>query len=936
MYAHGLSGSKHSTLRNKIVPLPDFVQEAMDRSMGRLAIPKKKESPKRPYNQFDLCGGEAKLREEAAARALESKLNGNDDETPETTKKYKTSKLAPQVKLSVSISADGLARCFAGDSPAKKSLQSLEAVCKSIHAKPVSPKILNALATKENNSSTAHKKSKKTAALVQNVAKKSWAKLRSVVKAGFGMAVEAANTKAVEKAMSSTTGKGALAALDSIADVKSKEEKIENKHKLRRVITPRMLDGRIVPPWQPPPNHNLPLLKVKPRDVALLRVCKIPRSWAEQWLSGHDIDSKYSPTCSKYSPTSSKQSTGSRGSGGNDGSGKVKKSAISFDDARIVLPHCHTFLFHGRFVTTILDRSRLLAMLRDHPIGPTPETLNEVVKILKSERPRDGGPSGATYDRRIADNVVYEQRGTAIISKSDTFAGGHTHALEVEVEQSCGPGPGHTILKDGFASLHGTYKQAPKFNTSNHYSKASLTMLQKKVSNYREYENIGPGSGAYDTRSDMNSSLYRPIGGCLGSANDRFKDVSFKTPAAHDYNIYRGEPFISTITVPHGGVIAGKDKSELDRIILRSALVPGANAYKPVLPRNVKTPKFSTTFAPSELDLIIKRAKESPGPGLYYGSTDGVPSNDAIADGGNALKFTAGNYPSDLDLTIHRASKIPGPSAYATQNFFKQSQYHSNPSIQKLKLPFNVETMEESELRRIGKLPGPPRYADAHMKGASDRLGGGKFSTAYPLSNLERNILLASRLPGPADYQNGVNKKEEFKPGPYGSGLGKSKRTSGPIISKSKIPNMTEQAIIDGSRKPFWVHKQGDDKKIRKRIGGSVGKISDANPLTEFDLIVNRSKSTPGPLDYDLNSGMADEMLSRNNGKISTAFVKSDLEKTIDRSRKVPGPSSYFVKDIKKRATGPKFSTSIEPRNVEQIMRDAAMLPGPVDYQPIT
>lgn len=129
--------------------------------MGRLAIPKKKESPKRPYNQFDLCGGEAKLREEAAARALESKLNGNDDETPETTKTYKTSKLAPQVKLSVSISADGLARCFAGDSPAKKSLQSLEAVCKSIHAKPVSPKILNALATKENNSSTAHKKSKK-------------------------------------------------------------------------------------------------------------------------------------------------------------------------------------------------------------------------------------------------------------------------------------------------------------------------------------------------------------------------------------------------------------------------------------------------------------------------------------------------------------------------------------------------------------------------------------------------------------------------------------------------------------------------------------------------------------------------------------------------------------------------------------------------------
>ena len=80
---------------------------------------------------------------------------------------------------------------------------------------------------------------------------------------------------------------------------------------------------------------------------------------------------------------------------------------MSFEDARAVLPHSHTFLFGdtGRFVTTVLDRPRLLALLRDHALGPTPDTLKEVVQGMKRERPADGGPSGATFDRRLADGL---------------------------------------------------------------------------------------------------------------------------------------------------------------------------------------------------------------------------------------------------------------------------------------------------------------------------------------------------------------------------------------------------------------------------------------------------------------------------------------------------------------------------------------------------
>ena len=137
----------------------------------------------------------------------------------------------------------------------------------------------------------------------------------------------------------------------------------------------------------------------------------------------------------------------------------------------------------------------------------------------------------------------------------------------------------------------------------------------------------------------------------------------------------------------------------------------------------------------------------------------------------------------------------------------------------------------------------------------------------------------------------------------------------------------------DGSKAPFWVHDQGADKKIRKKIGGNVGAISSANPLSDVERLVQRSASTPGPQDYN-SGGMAEEMLRRNNGKLSTAYVRSDLERQIDLAKQKPGPTDYRVKDIRRRVKGTKFSTSIEPRDVERIMREASLLPGPVDYQP--
>ncbi len=430
------------------------------------------------------------------------------------------------------------------------------------------------------------------------------------------------------------------------------------------------------------------------------------------------------------------------------------------------------------------------------------------------------------------------------------------------------------------------------------------------------------------------SSLYQIPGGNI-TLGPRFLNNGFVTPAPHDYEINRGEALLSTVSgmKTRGGVIAGKDKSELDFLIRRSAAVPGPMAYKPKRQDSVNAPRFSTTFAPSELELVMRHSSRTPGPGLYFGSSGGVARNLNILEGGNAPKFTSGNYPSELDQIISRAKETPGPGLKF--DYTLQSQYQSTQKgAPKFVYP-PTETQEEAEGRRNAKLPGPSRYADAYLQAIDERMSGGRFSTAYPPTDLEVTIRNSKAVPGPADYGIGVvNKKEAFAPGAMGSGLGKMRKTSGIIISKSKIPSMTEQAMIDSSKSPFWVHKQGDDKKIRRHVGGSVGRISDANPKSETDLIIERASQTPAPDLYDIGNGMSQNVLNRRGGKISQAFVPSALEVTIERARKRPGPSRYQIKDNKRRVSAPKFSTSSELRSVEQIMKQARLTPGPTDYEP--
>jgi len=200
-YSLGLAGSRHSSLRNKITPLPDFVLEALNQSQGRSPIPTRTPPPPPQPDQFDLIGGEAQLQKEAEARLLDSKLNGAPSNTPTkspTTRTARTTRTTPNVNLSRSISTDGLARCFSNHGSAKKRLLALEAACNNVKTPPISPHLRTRLLHTTSPSAASMKKNQ---AMAQLKAKHSWGKLRSVVQAGFGMAVAAATTKAVESAM---------------------------------------------------------------------------------------------------------------------------------------------------------------------------------------------------------------------------------------------------------------------------------------------------------------------------------------------------------------------------------------------------------------------------------------------------------------------------------------------------------------------------------------------------------------------------------------------------------------------------------------------------------------------------------------------------------------------------------------------------------------
>ena len=114
----------------------------------------------------------------------------------------------------------------------------------------------------------------------------------------------------------------------------------------------------------------------------------------------------------------------------------------------------------------------------------------------------------------------------------------------------------------------------------------------------------------------------------------------------------------------HGGqVVIARDvgagaKSDTELNMLRASQIPGPGEY--TLPdHKVKVAKWSKRSAPSEIDVVQRRARGLPGPAAYdYASTS---SGDASVSG-PGFSFEKASNSSSLDVVMRRAALVPGPS----------------------------------------------------------------------------------------------------------------------------------------------------------------------------------------------------------------------------------------------------------------------------------
>ena len=226
---------------------------------------------------------------------------------------------------------------------------------------------------------------------------------------------------------------------------------------------------------------------------------------------------------------------------------------------------------------------------------------------------------------------------------------------------------------------------------------------------------------------------------------------------------------------PGGGRFSlGKPKSETDWIIKRSRETPGPGQYSPAYVRKNRAVKISNANPKSETDWIILRSSQKPGPGAYS------PQNINRSKG---LKISDANPKSDLDWVIHRSKQSPAPNAY------------QNPMSQIVKSGGKFSTAKpktETEIlmMRSSESPGPNQYS---VKLPPSRGGAGKISDANPLTQVDLTILRAKDSPGPNQY----------------------------------MPQL-----------------------IRPNTGV---KFSDSNPKSEVDWIILRAKNSPGPSAYDIS-----------------------------------------------------------------------------------
>ena len=82
-----------------------------------------------------------------------------------------------------------------------------------------------------------------------------------------------------------------------------------------------------------------------------------------------------------------------------------------------------------------------------------------------------------------------------------------------------------------------------------------------------------------------------------------------------------------------------------------------------------------------------------------------------------------------------------------------------------------------------------------------------------------------------------------------------------------------------------------------QKIGG--GRFSNANPMSDIDWTISRSKHIPGPGKYPVGG-----IQKIGGGRFSTAKPKGEIDWIVYRSKDLPGPSEYGTPELVKMEGG--------------------------------
>jgi hypothetical protein len=170
---------------------------------------------------------------------------------------------------------------------------------------------------------------------------------------------------------------------------------------------------------------------------------------------------------------------------------------------------------------------------------------------------------------------------------------------------------------------------------------------------------------------------------------------------------------------------------------------PGPGHFKPnyeYFKRSNSAAKISDAILPSESDAIIKRGV--PGPSRY------TLSNDSTLSSRGVTKFSTNKIKSELEKIIMKSSNIPGPGHVHSKSLMNHGKRSS--SVGKISTA-NPKSDLDWAVHHAKNLPAPGDYNINNV--FSNNKTKGKFSTSVIPSFVEQAAQLSLNKPGPGEYR---------------------------------------------------------------------------------------------------------------------------------------------------------------------------------------